>query len=106
MTTIVLIWVFSSVLAWPFVGWFTSMGETQSPDIRKIVRHLGFAASLICLVTSLIVAPHFYKIMSPQYGGILLNMFANGFGFWALVHVSGAIYNVLRYLRLMKMNNL
>ncbi len=106
--TIVLVWVFSSVLAWASVSSMTSMGLTLPSDsFRKGVREAAFWIGLVSISTSGYVLPKLLGVAVPRIS------FADAFGMtaftailWAAIHVGGAVFTVFRYFALKQQNAL
>lgn len=91
---VILIWVFSCVLAWGFASSATSLGETIHPKgYRWSVRTIGYIASSTAIITTIILLPKFSDaLQASQNIGANLN-----FLLWSTIHLSGAIYTIIAY---------
>lgn len=95
MDNLILVWIFSCVLAWALTGSATSMGETMTPDaFRMFLRLLGFIVSVIAIATTPALAPAFTTAFSVAGFHSATAMAGVSFILWSFVHLSGAVFTV------------
>jgi hypothetical protein len=95
MDNLILIWIFSNVLAWAFASSATSLGDTIYPvEYRTFIRYFAFTVSTVAIVTTLALLPAFtHAIASTELQGVVGGA-ALTFVLWTAIHLSGAIFTV------------
>jgi len=91
---LLLVWVFSCVIAWGFTSSATSLGETIHPSGYKwAIRTIGYIASSLAILTTITLLPKFSEAIqrSQDFGNTL------SFLLWSTIHLSGAIYTVIAF---------